>query len=108
MHSKHGKGGLEIVSVTLDDPRDRDAAKTRERVIRFLNEKIKPTFPSVNLDIRAEDREKKFKTGSVPIVYVFNRDNRYVMKLPLVNDKGEEEEVDYDAIEKAVANLIKK
>lgn len=106
MHSKYGKDGLDVLGVTVDDPAD---AKTRDRAVAFLRDKVKATFPNVNLDPKSADWEKKLKTNGVPCVYVFNRDNQFVMKLPVLNDKGEEkEEVNYDAVEAAVANLMKK
>jgi prolyl-tRNA synthetase len=106
MHSKYGKDGLDVVAVTLDDPRD---TRTRDKVIAFLRDKVKATFTNVNLDPKSADWEKKLRTNGVPCIFVFNRDNQYVKKLPVLDDKGEEkEEVDYDVIEKTVANLMKK
>lgn len=106
MHSKYAKDGLEIVSVTVDDP---DDAKTRANVVKFLHNKLKAPFLTVNLDPKSADWAKKLNVLGVPALYVFNRDNQYVKKLPLLDDKGEEkEELDYDVAEKAVAALINK
>jgi hypothetical protein len=107
MHSKYAKDGLEILGVTVDDPSD---AKTREKVVAFLRDKLKVPFANVNLDVtKSPDWDKKLKANGVPCVFVFNRDNQYTLKLPLLDDKGDEkEEMNYDAVEKAVADLMKK
>lgn len=107
MHSKYAKDGLEILAVTVDDPSDK---KTRQKVVAFLRDKLKVPFSNVNLDTaKSPDWEKKLRTNGVPCVFVFNRDNQYVMQLPLLDAKGEEkEEMNYDAVEKAVADLMKK
>lgn len=107
MHSKYAKDGLEILGVTVDDPAD---AKTRDKVVAFLRDKVKAPFANVNLDTaKTPDWDKKVRTNGVPCVFVFNRDNQYVKQLPLLDAKGDEkEEMDYDAVEKAVAELMKK
>lgn len=105
MHSKYAKDGFEVVAVNIDDPSD---TKTRDRVGQFLTEKVKAPFTTVNLDPKSADLEKKLKANStVPVAYVFNRDNLYVKKLPVYDAKGDEvEEVDYAVIEAIVAKLL--
>lgn len=106
MHDRFAKDGFEVVAVNVDDPRDQ---KTRDNVVRFLTERLKARFVTLNLDPKSADWEKKLRTNGVPCVFVFNRANLYVKKLPLLDDKGEEkEEVDYDVIEQFVVDLMKK
>lgn len=106
MHRKYARDGFEVVGVTLDDPRDKMAI---EGAKRFLETKLKPPFRNVNLDPKTSDWEKRLKTNGVPCIFVFNRDNHHVKRMPLLDDKGEEkEEVDYDVMEKVVDNLMKK
>jgi hypothetical protein len=105
MLDKHGKEGLVVLGVTLDDPKD---AKTRQLTIDYLQKK-KITFQNYNLD---GDPEKRPATldfgGAVPGAFVFDRTNRYVRKLPRVDAKGEPiEDFDYDKIDKAILEALK-
>ncbi|MFM7148588.1 MAG: peroxiredoxin family protein [Gemmataceae bacterium] len=106
MHAKYQKEGLEVITVTLDDPQD---AKTRERVNKLLTEKLKAGFINLNMDPKSVDWEKKLGFEGVPGVVVFNRDTRLVRKWPTPAGQGKEaEEVDYEAIEKVIQGLLKK
>jgi hypothetical protein len=106
MLDKYGKEGLVVLGVTLDDSKDEAA---RKGVIAYL-QKQKVPFTNVNLQGTAETRPKTLDFGvGVPAAFVFNRDNRYVKKLPRVDAKGEPvEDFDYDVIEKLVAELVRK
>src|SRR4051812_661308 len=101
MHEKYGKDGLVVLTVTVDDPKD---AAARTVVENFLAKKTYP-FRTLNLDADVEKLPTLDFGGGVPGAFVFNRDNRYVKKLPLYDrvKKQELEEFDYDAIEKTVA-----
>jgi hypothetical protein len=105
MHEKYGSDGLVVLGVLLDDPTD---DRLRADGLKYLG-KVKPPFENVYLDAPPEVWQKKLRLTGYPGVYVFNRDNHHVKKLPVLDDKGEEkEEVDYDVVEKVVANLMKK
>jgi len=105
MQQKYGKDGLVVLGVLLDDPKD---ATLRADGLKYLD-KVKPPFENVYLDAKMEEWQKKLRINGYPGVYVFNRDNHHVKKLPVLDDKGEEkEEVDYDVIDRVVANLMKK
>lgn len=105
MQDKYGKQGLVVLGVLLDDPRD---DTIRAAGLKYLD-RVKPSFENVYLDARPEVWQKKLRFENYPGVFVFNRDNQYVKKLPLLNEKGEEvEEVDYDVVEKTVTDLLKK
>jgi hypothetical protein len=107
MHDKHGKDGLVVLGVTLDGNKDTEA---REKAQAFL-EKLKVPFRNVALDV---DLDKVPRTldfgGGVPGVFVFNRDNRHVLKLPVLDAKRQEvaEPLKYEAIDKAVLEQLKK
>jgi hypothetical protein len=106
MHDKYGKDGLEVLTVITDEPKD---AKSSANARKFLAEKLKAKFRSVQVDINTFDYDKKISSLNVPAAFVFNRDNLWVKRLPSFDDKGMvKEEVDYDLIEKAVAELMKK
>ena len=106
MHEKYGKNGLVILTVTVDDPKD---AAARAAVEKFLAKKSYP-FRTMNLDGDQEKLPTLDFGGGVPGVFVFDRDNRYVKKLPLYDRDRKEtvEEFDYDLIEKAVAGALQK
>jgi len=113
MHKKLAKDGLVILAVNTDDPKDK---KTRDNVIgvlqKTMHEKLAkddpPPFPTANLNIEAEEYQKRFKVAGWPCVYVFNRDNLYVKKLPLWKGDDLIEDVDYDVIDKVVEEQLKK
>ena len=72
-------------------------------------DRLKPPFRSFALDLAPEKQPATLQFNGVPGVFVFNRDNRYVLKLPALDAKGNTiEEFDYAAIEKVVAEQIQK
>jgi hypothetical protein len=102
MHEKYGRDGLVALSVCVDDlhnPND-PPEETRKRVLDFLRKK-KATFTNVILDDSPEKTFAKLGIRAVPCIYVFNQDNRFVLKL------GEEKDP-YTIVEKTVRELLKK
>jgi hypothetical protein len=95
MHRKYAGRGLVAVSVSLDDPKD---AKVRPKVDQFLRQQ-QADFPNFVLDATDDEWQDKLKIQGPPCVYVFNRDNLFVLK-------GVGETVDYAAIEKTVEALL--
>jgi hypothetical protein len=95
MHKKYAAQGLVAISVSLDDPRDK---KVRGKIDQFL-EKQRADFPNLVLDAKDEEWQERLKINGPPCVYVFNRDNRHVLKLV-------EEEVKYAEIDKEVRALL--
>jgi hypothetical protein len=102
MHEKYGKDGLVAISVSLDNPRDKNIRAATEA---FLV-KQRATFTNVMLDAKIEEWTAKLKISGPPCIYVFDRKNRIAGKW-LPDDDGENK-VDYDAVEKAVVGLLKK
>jgi thiol-disulfide isomerase/thioredoxin len=100
MQQKLGKDGLIAISLSVDDPKDMMA---RANAVRFL-ERMK-AYDVINLHLNEEAAfwQAKFKTDGPPVVFVFDRDNRIALRLP-VGDEA----VDYAAIEKKVIELLKK
>lgn len=106
MHEKYGKDGLEVLTVITDDPKE---ARSSANARKFLAEKLKVKFRSVQVDINTFDFDKKINSLGVPAAFLFNRDNLWVNRWPSFDDKGMVvEEVDYDLIEKAVSGQMKK
>lgn len=102
MHHKYGKDGFVAVSVALDEK------KSRPGVDKFLD-KAGADFPCFLLDEQQEVWAKRLQVNGPPRIYVFDRDNRVVKKWPVFDDKEElVEDVNFAAIEKLVADLLKK
>lgn len=102
MHQKYGRDGFVALSVSVDDlhnPNDLPE-ETRKRVLDFLQRR-KAAFTNVILDDPPEKTFEKLGIRAVPCVYVFNRDNRFVLKLV-------EQEDAYTIVEKTVQELLKK
>jgi len=69
LHQKYQKHGLVVVSVSVDDPGDE---KTSEAVKKFLAQQ-KATMTNFLLDEAPEVWQKRLKSESVPLMFVFNR-----------------------------------
>jgi hypothetical protein len=103
MQKKYAGKDFAAISVNLDDPHD---AKAREKVQKFL-EKQKAAFTNVMLDAKPEVWQEKLKIDGPPCIYVFDRDNRFVKKLPVISDKeSETEPADYSVVEPLVTKLL--
>jgi hypothetical protein len=99
MHRKYAKDGLAAVSVSLDDPADSAA---RNRALAFL-QKQHAAFTNVLLNEKPEVFQTKLKIDGPPCVYIFNRDNRYVLKRDGTGDAGR---IDYELFEKTIRDLL--
>jgi hypothetical protein len=99
MHRKYAKDGLVAVSVSLDDPAD---MPVQARALAFLK-KQGATFLNVLLDEKPEFYQDRLKIDGPPCVYIFNRDNRWVLKRDGTGDAGR---VDYDLFEKRIVELL--
>lgn len=97
MHKKYASEGFVAMSVSLDNPEDKEI---RGEVDTFLT-KNQATFTNVILEATMDEWQAKLKIDSYPAVFVFNRDNRIVKKMV-------GEQVDYAAIEAEVVKLLKK
>jgi hypothetical protein len=95
MQEKYAKQGLVAISVSLDDPNDKDA---KDRVFKFL-EKKKATFTNLILDEKPEVWQAKLKIDGPPCIFVFDREGKIASKVTLEG---------YDEVEKVVAGLLKK
>jgi thiol-disulfide isomerase/thioredoxin len=96
LHNQYAKAGLVAVSVSLDDLGE-DAAK--DKVLKFL-QKQQATLTNVILDEKPEVWQAKLKIDGPPLVMVFNRKGE-------LEQKFVDKDVDYAAIGKLVAELLK-
>lgn len=106
MQKAHEKDGLVILGVTLDNPKTSEK-DFRDRTIAYLA-KQKVPFRNVWLNATPTEWQTKFRLPVYPGMFVFNRENKFVLKWPVLNDKGEEEEPDYDKVMKVVRELLRK
>jgi thiol-disulfide isomerase/thioredoxin len=97
MHQKFGKDGLVAISVSLDDLSENG---TKDKVIAFL-QKQQATMINLILDEKPEIWQAKLKIDGPPLVMVFNRKGE-------LEQKFIDKDVDYTAIEKVAAELLKK
>ena len=107
MHDKYGKDGLVILTVTLDNPRDAKVRASVERYLGRLFKDRKAPFRTLNLDANPDRLPPTLNFNGFPGAFVFNRANRYVKKLPLLDAEGQPlEEFSEDAFEKAALACI--
>jgi peroxiredoxin len=76
MHHKYGKKGFVAISVSVDDPGDKE---TVDEVVKFLRAQ-KAVIPNFLLDEQPEVWQMKLKTEAVPCIFVFNREGKIEAK----------------------------
>lgn len=52
MHNKYAAAGLKILTVTLDE----SPAEVRDRLQKFLRDKLRAPFETVQLDVKNSDK----------------------------------------------------
>ncbi len=101
MQNQYKDAGLVAISVAVDDTAD---AKRQANIVKFLEQQKASQLTNVNLDEKPEFWAQKLGVNGVPCVYVFNREGRIAGKWPAQPDGA----VDYDEVDKTVADLMKK
>jgi hypothetical protein len=99
MQRKYAKDGLVAVSVSLDDPEDKEAP---ERILKFLKAK-NAEFTNLHLDESSDLWEERLKIDLPPAVFVFDREGRLAGKF-----EGEKQANYETKIEPLVTELLKK
>ena len=98
LHKKYGDD-IVCISVTVDENEDKPKAKA----LKFLT-KQEAAFTNLLLDEPAEDWQKKFSAGAVPIVMVYGKDGKLVKKFT-----ADEKELSYEKdVFPVVDGLMKK
>jgi hypothetical protein len=98
MQRKYAKDGLVAVSVSLDDPADKEV---EARILKFLRAKD-AEFTNLHLDESSELWSERLKIDLPPAVFVFDREGRLAGKF-------EGAKADYAAyVEPLVVELLKK
>jgi len=111
MHKKYAKDGLVALSVSVDKLVDEDSgqrieSKVLPKVLAFLKQK-EATLTNLLLDEPQEFWKKKLGVDfGVPVVFVFNRQGKWV-RFKGEAEKGAAEELDYAKVEDQVKKLLK-
>jgi thiol-disulfide isomerase/thioredoxin len=95
LHRKFADLGLVAISVSLDDPEDREA---RQRIEKFLNAQNAATRNLLLLET-VEFWQEKLKTDGPPCVYLFDQQGRLI-------NRWSGREIDYKRIEKRIVELL--
>jgi peroxiredoxin len=96
MHNKYAKQGLVAVSVSVDDPTDKEAMA---ELGKFLRDN-KATCTNFLLTDPPEVWQKKLKIEGVPAVFVFNRGGQIEQKYG--------EAPGHEEVEKLVERLLRR
>jgi hypothetical protein len=96
MQKHYAKDGLAAVSVSLDDPAEKDI---KDRVLQFLQSQ-KATFANFILDEKPEVWQKNLGIDGVPAVFIYGRDGTIAKKFT--------DEYTYEDVQKVVLELLKK
>jgi hypothetical protein len=96
MSKKHAQDKFTAISVSLDDPGDKEA---RDKVIKFLQAQ-KATFTNLILDEKPEVWQEKLNFDGPPSVFVFNPEGKL--------EKQFKDEFTYTDVAKVVENLLAK
>ncbi|QEH36438.1 Thiol-disulfide oxidoreductase ResA [Aquisphaera giovannonii] len=96
MHKKYGSKGLNVVSVTLDDPTDEKAVAAAEK---FLKEK-EAVFTNVLLDENFGDGFDKLDINAIPAVFLFGPDGKELKRFTMDDP---DHQFTYEDVEREVA-----
>jgi thiol-disulfide isomerase/thioredoxin len=100
MHHKYAKQGLNVVSLSLDDPTDAKAVKAAEA---FLRDK-KAVFANYLLDEDEGVGYEKLNINAIPAVFLFGPDGKVVKRFTMDDP---DKQFTYEQVEKAVAGMLK-
>ncbi|HEV3258945.1 MAG TPA: TlpA disulfide reductase family protein [Gemmataceae bacterium] len=96
LHQRYAKDGVVCVSVTVDEPKDKDAA------LAFLRKKG-ASFPNFLMDENAAVWQEKWNMNGVPAVFVFGRDGTQAGKF---DADDPDKQFTYADVEKLVQKLV--
>jgi hypothetical protein len=99
MYQKYASKGLDVISLSLDDPTDKAAVTEAER---FLKEK-KAVMTNVLLDEAFGEGFEKLDIGAIPAVFVYGPDGKQVKRFTMDDPNNQ---FTYDEVEKAVVSLL--
>jgi thiol-disulfide isomerase/thioredoxin len=99
MHKKFAEKGLQVVSLSLDDPDDDAAIKEAKK---FLEAK-KSNIINILLDEGSGGGFEKLNINAIPAVFVYGPDGKEVKRFTMDDTKNQ---FTYDEVEKAIVALL--
>ena len=99
MHKKFADKGLQVVSLSLEDPDDAAAIKEAKK---FLESK-KSTIINSLLDEGSGGGFEKLNINAIPAVFVYGPDGKEVKRFTMDDTKNQ---FTYDEVEKAITALL--
>jgi thiol-disulfide isomerase/thioredoxin len=99
MHEKYAEKGLQVVSLSLDDPDDDAAIKEAQK---FLESK-KSTIINILLDEGSGGGFEKLNINAIPAVFIYGPDGKEVKRFTMDDTKNQ---FTYDEVEKAITALL--
>jgi hypothetical protein len=97
MQQKYGKDGLVVMTLSLDELDQKEAA------LKFLREK-KVTGPNFLLDEKPEFWQSKLKINGPPAAFIFDREGKRAVK---VDSDDPAKPYTHEDVEKAVKDLLR-
>jgi thiol-disulfide isomerase/thioredoxin len=99
MYRRFASKGLDVISLSLDDPTDKAAVTEAER---FLKDK-KAVCTNVLLDESFGEGFEKLGIGAIPAVFVFGPDGKEVKRFTMDDPNNQ---FTYDEVEKTIVALL--
>jgi len=99
MHKKFADKGLQVISLSFDDPEDEAAVK---EAMKFLESK-KSNIINILLDEGEGGGFEKFHVNTIPAVFVYGPDGKEVKRFTMDDPDNQ---FTYDEVEKAISGLL--
>jgi thiol-disulfide isomerase/thioredoxin len=99
MHKKFAGKGLQVISLSLDDPDDEAAVKEAHK---FLESK-KSSIINILLDEASGGGFEKLHVNAIPAVFVYGPDGKEVKRFTMDDTRNQ---FTYDEVEKAITELL--
>ena len=99
MHKKYSSKGLQVVSLSLDDPEDDAAVKEAKK---FLESK-KSTITNILLDEASGGGFEKLNINTIPAVFLYGPDGKELQRFTMDDTKNQ---FTYEDVEKALSKLF--
>ncbi len=99
MHKKFADKGLQVISLSFDDPEDEAAVK---EAMKFLESK-KSNIINILFDEGEGGGFEKFHVNTIPAVFVFGPDGKEVKRFTMDDPDNQ---FTYDEVEKAISALL--
>jgi thiol-disulfide isomerase/thioredoxin len=99
MHKKYASKGLQVVSLSLDDPEDGAAVKEAKK---FLESK-KSTIMNILLDEASGGGFEKLNINTIPAVFLYGPDGKELQRFTMDDTKNQ---FTYEDVEKALSKLL--